>query len=271
MAEQLFNIILVGDAFVALFVLVSIIQSAQKNVKAGCFSNLLVFGAIAAFLAAFLIRAINGITLTQQDTLALLGGIGVLVVFGIVFLIWDGRREGYQSIYSRGLLSIISGILLAGSFLFVPLIPEYIVQIPTATPITDAVRESIAQANIVPTEAVLPTGTQRPEATPTLTRTPLPTPTNTPTRRVYIPPTITPTLVNLPVENDCGATLTTNLNMRASDSTTADIVGIIPEGRYINILGKNADETWYFTEFEGEQGWIAGDYLRLDDVCFVER
>lgn len=269
--EQLFSLIIVADVFVALFVILGLVQSIRANVKTGCLSQLLVFGAVASFLAVFVMRTINEIELDPQEFIALVGGMAAFILFGLLFLILDMRKESYKALYSRGLFSIFTGFLLLGAFFFIPVIPQQIIQIPTATPITDAVLESVADANIIPTEAMLPTVTDRPSATPTMTRTPLPAATATPTRRVYVPPTITPTLVNIPVEDDCGATVLSNLNVREYDDVNSDIVAIIPEGRYINILGKNDDNSWYLTEFEAEQGWVVADFLQLDSICFVER
>ena len=64
--------------------------------------------------------------------------------------------------------------------------------------------------------------------------------------------------------------MTVNLNVRSEPDTDSDIVGIIPEGRFVPVLGRNSDGTWWRTEFEGEQGWIARDFIEPDPICLVD-
>jgi uncharacterized protein YgiM (DUF1202 family) len=208
---------------------------------------------------------------TTAQTVAL-GLIGVLFLLGVVLWLLERRaQESVASMYSRGIFSVGTGFILLIAFLFVPQIPTTILPIPTSTPIAAAVNNPDNSSNIVPTSvAVDITATPQLTATPTLTRTPLPSPSPTRTRRAYVPPTPTVTPEGLAVLDNCGATVSTNLNVRAEDSTDSDVVSIVPEGQYVNLIAKNPDSTWWQTDYEGIEGWLFADLLTLDPACLVE-
>lgn len=48
------------------------------------------------------------------------------------------------------------------------------------------------------------------------------------------------------------------LNMRASPSTSADIVGKLPNGQQITVIGQESD--WFLVQIGSSQGWVSGRY-----------
>jgi len=52
-----------------------------------------------------------------------------------------------------------------------------------------------------------------------------------------------------------------NLNLRANPSTAAPIVGSIPNGAQIPILGVSGN--WFLTTFGGTRGWVSRDFVRI--------
>ncbi len=55
------------------------------------------------------------------------------------------------------------------------------------------------------------------------------------------------------------STKKTALNLREEPSIAAEIIGKIPKGSKIPILGQ--DEDWYLTYFEGRRGYVNSDYV----------
>jgi hypothetical protein len=134
-----------------------------------------------------------------------------------------------------------------------------------------ATREALIAS--VPTEGLdvpelpSPTATFTPSVTPspTATRTPLPTLSPTPTReRFQTPtPTLTPTL-----PDPCLATASFNVNMRTlPDLEEGDVILTIPFESVFSVFAPNEDETWWFGQYEGESGWISGEFIALTSAC----
>ncbi len=140
--------------------------------------------------------------------------------------------------------------------------------------------------------AVPPTRTPLPTFTPAPTPTPAPpVPTKTP---IPLPPTATPTLVvvtpapapadaatpapsgNTPVSSGPAVTVTTSLNVRSGPGVAYDRVGSIASGATADILGRNADGSWWQISYDGApqgKGWISanyGDARNTDGVPVVE-
>ncbi len=127
--------------------------------------------------------------------------------------------------------------------------------------------------------AVPPTRTPLPTFTPAPTPTPAPlAPTMTP---VPLPPTATPTLVmatpapapaeavtpvppaNTPVSTGPAVTVNTSLNVRSGPGVAYDRVGSIASGATADILGRNADGSWWQISYDGApqgKGWISANY-----------
>ena len=127
----------------------------------------------------------------------------------------------------------------------------------------------VALLDNLPTEPVLPspTATSTPSVTPspTVTRTPFPTLSPTPTRERYQTPT--PTLTaTLP--NPCLATASFNVNMRTQpDLDESDVILTIPFDAVFSVFAPNEDKTWWFGQYEGEAGWIKGEFIALTRPC----
>ncbi len=125
--------------------------------------------------------------------------------------------------------------------------------------------------------AVPPTRTPLPTFTPAPTPTLVPTvPTKTP---VPLVPTATPTLVvvtpapaqaatpapaaDAPASTGPAVTVNTSLNVRSGPGVAYDRVGSLAVGATANILGRNADGSWWQIAFEGGpggKGWISANY-----------
>jgi len=278
MLQSLPTSLLVSAGAFLLFAILSIVQSLRGQKRSGCLSTILMTITLFAFLI-FTIRASTGgdelATTTRSVALAL---IGAAIFVGIVLTLLDRRGEDEtNSLYSRGILSIGTGILLLAGFYFVPQIPNTIIQVPSPTPISQAVGSTDddttaeSEGNIVPTSvAANATATPMDTPVPTITRTPLPEPSPTRTRRAYVPPTPTATPESVQVEDLCGAVVLTNLNVRAEDTVDAEIVAIIPEQTRVALSARNEEGTWWVTEFEGETGWVAAEFLQLDPVCGID-
>lgn len=265
--EQLFNTLVAGNVFVALYLLMSIIQSARKNVRAGCGVHFFAFMAIVLYTVALVTLAALQEPITQAVGIAYAVGIALLIGLGVILLIWDMRSKEYKALYSRGLMSILLGSFLGIAYFAIPIIPQNIVVIPSPTAIADGLSRTVNTANVVPTDVVEVTPMPTLQVSPTITNTPLPSPSPTRTLRAYVPPTITPTPEFIAVDDSCGATVTQNLNVRAQDNVDSEVVAIIPAERYIEIFGKNLDGTWWQTEWEGNRGWVLGELLSLDLTC----
>ncbi len=103
--------------------------------------------------------------------------------------------------------------------------------------------------------------------------------TFTPTQKVLIitatlPPTITPfpsltpepATATLPVQPVEGTT-TTQLNVRAQPSTAAETLGQLPIFSKVQIVGKDAGESWWMIQYQSAQsgvGWISMQYVQTE-------
>lgn len=267
------NLAVAAAVALALFVIIGFIQAIREKTQVGCLSNFLVFIALAASIASAVLITLGN----EQDSpvpLIILGSVVVLLVLSIIIYVLERRGEQFKRLYSRGLLGIGVGIIIAVGFFFTLFVPSAVFPLPTATPIVAGIQESqdstAIAGNIVPTQQANTTATPRATYTPTQTYTPLPPPSPTRTRRAYVPPTITLTPEEEQVSENCDARVTVNLNVRAEPTTDADIVAIIPEDTFVRIVARNDDGNWWRTEFQGEQGWVSGDFLELDPICTVE-
>lgn len=267
------NLIIASAVAFGLFVLLTVVQSLRKNVRAGCGATFLLLIGVLTFVVAIVTQVVSqDASANNQDFLFAMIATSILIVGSLIGLILDRGKDSYQALFSRGVLGITTGVMLLAAYFVLPLFPTTILPIPSPTPIA-AVVQNTAPSNIVPTDTVdAEAGDEMsgPTLQPTVTRTPIPSPSPTRTRRAYIPPTITPTPDAPTVADECGATVATNLNVRAEPNTEAEVVAIIPEGRYVDLTARTDDFEWWQTEFEGEQGWVAGNFLTFNDACLVE-
>lgn len=65
-----------------------------------------------------------------------------------------------------------------------------------------------------------------------------------------------------PVKTAVVATQNSNLNLRSEPSQNASVIGRIPKGSRIKILGET--NGWYLTAWNGVQGYVSGEYVTLD-------
>lgn len=91
---------------------------------------------------------------------------------------------------------------------------------------------------------------------PTATITPSLTPSPTAT---IAPATPTPSVLTATV-------ITRRLNVRSGPDTIYDPpIGQLAEGDQVAVIGKTADSTWYAVNFQGQQGWVTAEFVRLYD------
>jgi uncharacterized protein YraI len=60
------------------------------------------------------------------------------------------------------------------------------------------------------------------------------------------------------------AVSTANVNMRTGPDTEFPSVGVIPEGAPLDVQGCLNDESWCDVVWEGNRGWVFGEYLGFD-------
>jgi hypothetical protein len=125
----------------------------------------------------------------------------------------------------------------------------------------------------IPTEDIRPTST--PTLTPTITLTPTPTVTKTPlptlsptaTRERFVTatPTATPTL-----PNPCLATADFNVNLRDLPNTdTSAVLANIPFNTSFAVYAPNADQTWWYAEYNGQAGWVKDEFVTVTRNCLA--
>jgi uncharacterized protein YraI len=56
---------------------------------------------------------------------------------------------------------------------------------------------------------------------------------------------------------------TTNLNLRSGPTTTGAIIGRVPQGTQVSVVGRNADASWWQINDGRTVGWIASRYAPL--------
>jgi uncharacterized protein YgiM (DUF1202 family) len=64
----------------------------------------------------------------------------------------------------------------------------------------------------------------------------------------------------------------TNVRMRASASTSGDIVDYFSDGEYVSLLNISIDGNWLLVRREtGQIGWVHSDYIGSGDWFFKKR
>ena len=136
--------------------------------------------------------------------------------------------------------------------------PPVTVIVVTATPGADSSTTVPTATTASPTAATTasPTASARPSNTPTPSRTRYTFSTRTPV------PTLTPTEALI-----CRATVSNNLRLRAGTSQDAETLLTIPADAFIFLDGRTADNLWWHAEYEGQTGWVFGEYLLLAAAC----
>ncbi len=131
---------------------------------------------------------------------------------------------------------------------------DLLTQVPLATQMAASteIPSTSPPRTVTNTPAPRLTDTPRPSATPTAERTRFATRTPTPT-----PTAVTP----------CLASVEYNLRLRAQPSTEAETLLVIPYATMITLSARSADSVWWLTEYDGQTGWVAGEFLMLSAGC----
>lgn len=66
----------------------------------------------------------------------------------------------------------------------------------------------------------------------------------------------------------CAVTINYNLNLREAPNTDSTILLSIPYGSTVMASGRNTDG-WYQVSYEGNSGWVSGDYVTPASTCDV--
>jgi uncharacterized protein YgiM (DUF1202 family) len=216
-------------------------SSRQTRSKNGCLSGCLsaIFGLIGALIEA-LVAVLAGLVQLLASVVKWLSQQKITLPIG----------EGYQ----------VSGLLVSLFFCFLCMCGSM------TCVWTDRQLRAIG---LLPTYTPHPTATNTPAptATSTLTETSLPTdtpppplPTETPTE---LPPTETPTPEVLkPVVTASEG----DVNIRNGPSTDYEIVGTLSTGESLEIVGRNADSSWWQVSTPSGLAWVAASVVTASNV-----
>ena len=122
-------------------------------------------------------------------------------------------------------------------------------------------------ADSFPTEATGDTAAPPAEEQPAAEPEPTPEPTPVPTfDGLSVQPAV---IYNEGEQPSYTVTPDNNLNMRAGPGTSTSKLHLIPDGSTVNIYETtegldNASETWYHIEFEGREGYVRSDYIKMN-------
>lgn len=114
---------------------------------------------------------------------------------------------------------------------------------PTFTATVPVIEEPIVAPTFTPTST--------PDATPTPADTPTPEASPTPEA------TATPETARLVINNP-------TLNVRSGPGTNFSAIGQARNGERYDVTGKNAAGNWYQINFNGQTGWVAGEYVLIE-------
>jgi hypothetical protein len=259
-------LIIAGGLFALLFILNGIIQAIRKNERIGFVQTLLAFLIVMLPLVALVMNNLDENPLAVIPSVALGLAIAVIVLSLIVVLLELRRPDKLKQ--SRGLLGIGAGILVAVAAFSVPVIATYVLTVPaTPTPLVVAsAGDAESTSEVDSTRAVTPTRTPTVTLTPTQTPTRRPRPTVTPvaTRFVFVTRTPLPT-PTLP--NPCLALANFNVNLRALPESDSEVLGTIPYSNTLTLFGRNDDSSWWYGEYEGQAGWVKGEFIAPSASC----
>ena len=176
-------------------------------------------------------------------------GIGTVVV--VLFVFGFSQLQAQSSLTLEGLSGRITTLTRRVSSL--------------ASNKADRSEVGALELRVATLEARFETPLSRPTSTPTRLR-----PTSTPTRPR---PTSTPTRIR-PTATSTPATpyITTTraMNIRGGPGTNYDVVGYATAGEELIVTGKNADETWWRIELEGQNAWIYAFYVTATNTDGVQ-
>lgn len=96
-----------------------------------------------------------------------------------------------------------------------------------------------------------------------------------PLSEIYAEPTAEPTQEVSPVDDEADAhtyvvideRLTSNVNVRQTDSRAAPVIGVVAPGERLRLLGFNGDQSWASVQISnGATGWILARYVAIQGV-----
>jgi hypothetical protein len=272
--------LLIAMICAVLFLLNIVIKTLLRKERVGFIDMLLALAAAAAFVMLLTESAAQDSSDTQTTQFVLLLGLAIVGVGAIMKVVEWAR--GWKQFGTRGMLGIGTGALIALSTFSIPMTAETFI-IPTPTPIQ--VAQVSAQTDVSGASAVVATNTPRPTATstdatstnaingvptttatttPTLTSTPRPTATITATRWTFATRTPLPTAT---LVTPCLGSVDNNLRLRSEPNRESETLLVIPFGTTIMIYGRNDASTWWYTDYEEQEGWVDGEFLTLSAAC----
>lgn len=253
-----FILLAFGVLFAALFVASNALLVVRRTERIGFASTLLAFLTTVTLALSVTLAAVDRLGFVRP---AVLLTAAVVAAFSALLLLSELRQQLSWK-HSRGLL----GVGLSAAVWLSALV---------ASASVDALLASVAPS-FSPTFAVSPQQnaplepTQRPTQPPTPTLSPSPSRTHTPTatttatRPLRLTRTPTPTLT--PVM-PCLAQTLYNVNLRAGPSRTTERLTTVPFNTTLSLFARSADSAWWLTNYEGLEGWLAGEFLSLTAAC----
>jgi len=176
----------------------------------------------------------------------------------------DLTRVQIQTLMSEGQVNRLQGALILSNL-------EFFIRTAISRPIEPDRLDDLSNL-LMATEAptlteeftITPAPTLTNTPTPTLTRTPRPSPSATATRERFATrtPTLTPTL-----PNPCLALVDYNLNVRAAPNFESEVLMVIPFNSTITLFARSQDSAWWLTTYEGQEGWVSREFIRVSDSC----
>ena len=261
----------IGGVFALLFILYSLVRSLRQRTGVTFLSMLLAFLTIAP-LSVYIVQSEPADGLPMRVLLVA----GMLLVAGLILTFIEQRRAKPRLNKSQGVMTMgVSGLLLASIFID-PAIVDALAKSAKASSETPAAISNTASSSTAqpveatPTEAAtIVAHSEEPLATntPAPTNTPVPTRHLTdplPTRFIYT--TLEPTAIPAEVQF-CEAIVQHNLNLRTEASTQAELLATIPFSTNIPVFGRNADDTWLYTRYNNQFGWVSAEYVLPKADC----
>jgi hypothetical protein len=252
--------------FAVLYILNALARTFSRSAKIGFWETLLVFLATLISIFALIANSTDTLPSDLVQPVVLIAA-GILIALSLLLLLIEARRKQPWNA-SRGVLGIGAGLMiLLATFVIVPLTTPYFFPPPTSTLTNTPIGTPPPPTN-TPTSTNTATATRTPTLTmtPTYTRTPRPTPTPTDTRRPAAP-SRTPRPTETPV-NPCVAQVSNNLNLRTEPRTDAELLITIPFDTSLAVFGRNEDSTWWYVAYEGQEGWVLGEFLLVTEPCY---
>ncbi|MDX2138286.1 MAG: SH3 domain-containing protein [Chloroflexota bacterium] len=274
--------LLIAVLCAVLFLLNIVIKTLLRKERVGFIDLLLALVAAVAFVALLTDSAAQENSDTQTTQFILLLGLAIVGIGAIMKVVEWAR--GWKQFGTRGMLGIGTGALIALSTFSIPMTAETFI-IPTPTPIrvaqaapqtdvsassaalaTNTPRATVASADAVSTDTINGVRTPTPTHTPTLTLTSTPRPSATVTATRWTFATRTP-LPTATLVTPCLGSVDNNLRLRSEPDREAETLLVIPFATTVMIYGRNEASTWWYTDYEGQQGWVDGEFLTLSAAC----